>query len=128
MYKLTRFSHFLTILLLIAFCTVCTNKKSVEEKEYGTATKALIEILENNPDVKSMLESSLEKARQMNPDKKTNPVQSLDEYYDFRSKLKLNQDFILFQPQLPVGSLVPFYCTLFNILFIHDTTNRSRIG
>jgi phosphatidylserine decarboxylase precursor len=83
MYKLTRFSHFLTILLLIAFCTVCTNKKSVEEKEYGTATKALIEILENNPDVKSMLETSLEKARQINPDKKTNPVQNVDEYYDF---------------------------------------------
>ena len=27
------------------------------------------------------------------------PSVNLDEYYDFRSKLKLNQDFILFQPK-----------------------------
>ena len=83
MYKYTRFTLYLTIILLIVFISSCKEKKTVEKKEYGDATKALIEIVQNNPEVKSMLESSLEKAKQMNPDKKTNPVQSLDEYYDF---------------------------------------------
>ncbi|MDN3671398.1 hypothetical protein QWY93_19260 [Echinicola jeungdonensis] len=32
----------------------------------------MIEIVENNPEVKSMLVSSLEIAQQINPDKKTN--------------------------------------------------------
>ncbi len=83
MYKLTRFPLYLTFILLLVFLTACTEKKSVETKEYGTATKALIEILHNNPEVKTMLESSLEKAMHMNPDKQTNPVQNLEEYYDF---------------------------------------------
>ena len=83
MYKLSRFSHYLTFILLIVFFTSCTNRKTAEKEEYGTATKALIEILQSNPEVKSMLLASLEKAKQMNPDKKTNPVQNLEEYYNF---------------------------------------------
>jgi phosphatidylserine decarboxylase len=83
MFKLTRFPHYLTLILLLVIFISCSKKKSLEKKEYGTATKALIEILQKNPEVESMLVSSLEKAKQMNPDKKTNPVQNLEEYFDF---------------------------------------------
>jgi phosphatidylserine decarboxylase len=81
--KITRYSYYLIIILLVGFFISCAKKKSDVKKEFGTATQALIEIIQNNPEAKSMLVSSLEKAKQMNPDKKTNPVQNLDEYYDF---------------------------------------------
>ena len=70
----------LVVILLIA-CTV--DKK--QNKGYGDATKELIQLVENNPEIKSMLISSLENARQINSDKTTNPAQNLDEYYDFVS-------------------------------------------
>ena len=63
----------------------CDNKGSDERAEYGPATQELIGIVESSPEVKSLLISSLEKARLTNPDKKTNPAQSLDEYYEFVS-------------------------------------------
>lgn len=74
----------LCFLLVVALLTACTigSKKNTE---YGDATKELIQMVENNPEIKSMLISSLEKARQINPDRKTNPAQDLDEYFDFVS-------------------------------------------
>ena len=46
-------------------------------------TQELISILDNNPDVKSMLQKSIDKAKEINPDKNTNPAQTLEEYYDY---------------------------------------------
>ena len=42
-------------------------------------------MVENDPEIKSMLISSIEKAKQINPDKNTNPAQNLEDYYDFIS-------------------------------------------
>ena len=53
------------------------------DTEYGKATKELITLLDNNPELKSMLESSLQKAKEINPDRNTNPAQNLEEYYEF---------------------------------------------
>jgi phosphatidylserine decarboxylase precursor len=72
---------FLLVVGLLTSCTVDSKKES----KYGSATKELIQMVENNPEIRSMLISSLEKARQINPDRKTNPAQDLDEYYDFVS-------------------------------------------
>ena len=77
--KITRYSYYLIFILSIGIITSCVEKKSEEKKEHGTATTALIEIIQSNPEVKSMLITSLEKASQLNPDRKTNPVQNLDE-------------------------------------------------
>lgn len=54
-----------------------------EEAKFGKATKELIALVESDPALKSMLESSLQKAKEINPDKNTNPVQTLEEYYQF---------------------------------------------
>lgn len=56
---------------------------SKEKIEYGEATQELISLLESDQNLKSMLESSIQRAREINPNKNTNPVQTLEEYYDF---------------------------------------------
>jgi hypothetical protein len=63
-----------------------SNNYSKKNASYGTATKELIEMVDKNPTLKSLLIASIEKARQINPDIATNPSQSLDEYYAFVSK------------------------------------------
>lgn len=40
-------------------------------------------ILEANKNLKALVEKSIAKAKEINPDKKTNPAQSLDEFYQF---------------------------------------------
>ncbi len=58
-------------------------KTAKEEVEYGKATKELITLVENDPELKAMLEASLAQAKAINPDRNTNPAQSLEEYYEF---------------------------------------------
>lgn len=67
--------------LLLNFGCSTTDKKN----EYGKATLALIDLLDSHPDVKAMLEKSIAKAGEINPDLNTNPVRSLEEYYEFVS-------------------------------------------
>ena len=57
----------LFIILLILLQPACVNTDS-KKKEYGKATKDLIELLDKNPEIKSLLIASIEKARQINPD------------------------------------------------------------
>ncbi|MDP3706090.1 MAG: phosphatidylserine decarboxylase [Legionellaceae bacterium] len=47
------------------------------------ATIELIHLTEQDHALKNMLIKSINKAKQINPDKKTNPAQSLEEYYAF---------------------------------------------
>ena len=72
------------IILLIALSLISCDatKKHIE---YGEATKDLISLVESNPELKSMLQSSIEKAKDINPDRNTNPAQTLQEYYEFVS-------------------------------------------
>ena len=46
-------------------------------------TEELIAILEGNPAVKELLQKSIDAAKAINPDKVTNPAQTLEEYYDY---------------------------------------------
>lgn len=54
--------------------------------EHKPITNQLIQLLHNDPKLKKMLTESIDKARQVNPDKSTNPVQSLQEYYNYLDK------------------------------------------
>lgn len=54
-----------------------------EEKIYGPATQELIDLLENDAELKALVEKSIAQASKINPDRNSNPVQSFDEYYDF---------------------------------------------
>ena len=73
------------VLLILLVISSCTHNKSGDNSEYGPATRDLIRLVENNPDVRAMLELSIEKAQQINPDKNTNPVRNLKQYYSFVS-------------------------------------------
>ncbi|MEJ2162541.1 MAG: phosphatidylserine decarboxylase [Robiginitalea sp.] len=80
--NLVSFSNILTF-LAVFFLLSC--KQPAPEAEYGEATKELIAMLEGDPELKAMLEASIEKAKQVNPDPNTNPAQTLEEYYAFVS-------------------------------------------
>ncbi|MEQ8423941.1 MAG: phosphatidylserine decarboxylase [Cyclobacteriaceae bacterium] len=70
----------ISILFLLSGCSA-----PEKQVEYGKATQELIDILNTHPEVKVMLESSIVKAAEVNPDLNTNPVRSLEEYYEFVS-------------------------------------------
>ena len=46
-------------------------------------TEQLIVMVEHNPEIKGMLLRSIDMAKKRNPDKITNPAQTLEEYYTF---------------------------------------------
>lgn len=71
---------FLALLAVIGMISCDSPQKSIE---YGNATQELISLLDSDPNLKSLLESSLQKAKEINPDRNTNPAQSLEEYYEF---------------------------------------------
>ena len=54
-----------------------------EDKNHKQITRELISLVGTNPEIRNMLEASIAEAKKINPDSKTNPVQSLSEYYDF---------------------------------------------
>ena len=47
------------------------------------SVQQLKNLLDNNPNLKSLVEKSIAKGKEINPDKVTNPAQTLDEYYQF---------------------------------------------
>lgn len=71
---------FLALLAVIGMISCDSPQKSIE---YGNATQELISLLDSDPNLKALLESSLQKAKEINPDRNTNPAQSLEEYYEF---------------------------------------------
>ena len=70
-------------LSIVTMVQISCERDPNENPAYGQKTLELISIVENNPNIKSMLIKSIEQAKVVNPDKNTNPAQTLDEYYDF---------------------------------------------
>jgi len=79
------FSFIIVLLLVnVALFSNVNNVAAAESiKKHTPDTQELITIVEHNADIKRMLIQSIEQAKQINPDRQTNPVQSLEEYYDF---------------------------------------------
>ena len=76
-----QFQNQLLILLIVAGLFSCNSPK--KDVEYGEATKELITLVESNPELKSMLQSSLDKAKEINANSNMNPAQTIEEYYKF---------------------------------------------
>jgi len=55
----------------------------VEEESHQPITLQLIALVDNNPEIREMLEASIAKAKEVNPDTIMNPVQNLDDYYSY---------------------------------------------
>lgn len=53
------------------------------QQPVGKAAAQLTKLLESDPQVMEMLAASIAQANQVNPDKNSNPVQSVDDYLDF---------------------------------------------
>jgi phosphatidylserine decarboxylase len=81
----------LTVILLLSSCQLkCqanssykTEKKQPLTGKHELITEQLITTVEHSPELKKLLLSSIEMAKKSNPDKITNPAQSLEEYYEF---------------------------------------------
>jgi phosphatidylserine decarboxylase len=72
-------------LLLLAMCfMVATQIAAQTSTEYGRpATVELKRLVATNPEVKRLLIASIEQAARVNPDRVSNPAQSLEQYFDF---------------------------------------------
>jgi phosphatidylserine decarboxylase len=64
------------------FSALAQDDKSAQTK-HEPSTQQLITMVEHNSEIKRMLIHSIEKAKKINPDKATNPAQTLNEYYVF---------------------------------------------
>jgi phosphatidylserine decarboxylase len=74
---------YLCLLFITITYTSCNIINSDNKANYGDKTLELIDIVENNPNIKSLLISSINKAKEINPNKNSNPAQTLEEYYEF---------------------------------------------
>lgn len=72
----------LAICFLLSFNAFGQDDKSALA-EHSLTTQHLMTMVEHNSELKGMLVKSIEKAKKINPDKATNPAQTLEEYYAF---------------------------------------------
>ena len=72
----------LVVCLFLSFNAFGQDDKSAQT-QHALTTQQLITMVEHNSALKSMLIESIEKAKRTNPDKVTNPAQTLEEYYSF---------------------------------------------
>src|SRR4030042_3209169 len=71
-----------TSCFFLGFSALAQDDKSAQTK-HEPITQQLITMVEHNSELKRMLIHSIEKAKKINPDKATNPAQTLEEYYMF---------------------------------------------
>ena len=53
------------------------------DNAHAAPTEQLISLVEHDAELKALLEKSIAQAAEINPDRTTNPAQTLDEYYDY---------------------------------------------
>jgi phosphatidylserine decarboxylase precursor len=74
---------FLSFFVVTSVQLSCKRDDSSNTPNYGDKTLELIDIVENNPNIKALLIKSIDQAKAVNPDKNTNPAQTLEQYYEF---------------------------------------------
>src|SRR2546422_1380923 len=74
----------MALALGLLLCPACATTHTLTRPD-GPATLELKRLVAASPEVKRLLIASIERARQVNPDRLTNPAQSLEQYYDFVS-------------------------------------------
>jgi len=104
MKKMMRMFVFLSFFAIAAVQISCSRDDSDNTPDYGDKTLELIGIVDNNPTIKSLLVKSIEQAKIINPDKNTNPAQTLDEYYEFVTWAETCMPFSVL-PKTPYSSL-----------------------
>ena len=77
-----KFSALLLGFLLIVFCLSAQAAVSPHPPHSEPAV-AMMRCLESDPELMALMEKSIAKAKKINPDHNTNPVQSIQELYEF---------------------------------------------
>ena len=75
------------VLILLAGTILVASPSCRKADEHQPITRELINLLEGKPEIRQMLEKSIAEAKKVNPDPKTNPVQSLSAYYNFIDRI-----------------------------------------
>lgn len=70
-------------IMVLAASILTISTVAMENDNHKAITQDLIGLIEKNPEIGNMLEVSIAKAKEINPDPKTNPVQNLSDYYNF---------------------------------------------
>jgi phosphatidylserine decarboxylase len=70
-------------IIIAAIVIISAYAVFVHQDSHKPITRELINLVEKNPEIRTMLEESIAEAKKINPDPKTNPVQSLPDYYKF---------------------------------------------
>jgi phosphatidylserine decarboxylase len=75
----------LSIVIVFSFLSlnVLAQGTTSAQPRHEPITEQLITMVEHNSELKGMLSKSIEMAKKSNPDKLTNPAQTLEEYYTF---------------------------------------------
>ena len=81
--KLSAYFRQAWIFSIIVSVIISLSLSGCKAHQHEQITIDLIGIIEENPEVELLLNRSLETAKQINPDKNTNPAQSLEEYYEY---------------------------------------------
>ncbi len=71
------------VILLLTGLLIPASLVFAKETAHKQITQDLINLVENNPEIKPLLEASISEAKKNNSDRKTNPVQNLSDYYDY---------------------------------------------
>ena len=116
----------LTVVFMSALFLACVPK----EKNYNETTKELVQLVESNPELKSLLVKAIEKGKAINPDKSTNPAQSLEEYYDFVDYSQKGMPWdVIFCPGQPTifGRMYQAlcYCYFINCMPLEELEERN---
>ena len=81
-----RYNYLITtilVLLLYTACTVEDNPTPQPQPEHTKAVRELIEICNTNSEVRGLLQHAISQAAEINPDRRYNPAQTLEEFYTF---------------------------------------------
>jgi phosphatidylserine decarboxylase len=105
MRKGTSFRFAVLFVAAFAGCAaVFTSTASAEECNHEPITQELKTLIRNNPEIGGLLQESIDKAAEANPDPATNPVRNIEDYYNYVDRVSkaLPQDILLSYKDIPV--------------------------
>lgn len=73
----------LAAVMLLSGSSCDKNSSGEKAPQYNSTTQELVDMVNGDARLRELLETAISKGVEINPDKATNPVQSLEDYYDF---------------------------------------------
>ncbi len=112
---------FTLVVVAITLITSCNNKgNSIKNSSYGEATKELIAMINTDTLLKTLLVSSIQKAKEINPDTVSNPAQSLETYFNFVSKVETSMPWTYIQNSRQTSTFNHIFQSLCSFYFVID--------